>query len=159
MERKHKWQSQGSLCYVLLSLGWRGTSARLIYFNLTKRSGKSAEQHRRIAIACRNLYANIRHSTHSTWMNHSICYSLSPAFTETNENFWTIYFVRITSARLPAKKKMENLVAFYGFYNSVPLLFLLPKKLPVEFDGKFSPRSLYFRMRSSQPLFSFWRSG
>ena len=47
-------------------------------------------EHRRIAIACRNLYANIRHSTHSTWMNHSIWYSLSPAFTETNENFWAI---------------------------------------------------------------------
>ena len=37
-------------------------------------------------------------------------------------------FVWITSARLPAKKKMENLVAFYGWYNSIPLLFLVPKK-------------------------------
>ena len=86
-----KWQSQRSLCYVLLSLGWRETSAGLIYFNLTKRSAKvPSSEHRRIAVACRNLYANIRHSTHSTWMNHSIWYSLSPAFTETNENFWTI---------------------------------------------------------------------
>ena len=99
----------------------------------------------------RNIYANIRYSTHSTWMNHSIWYPLSPAFLETNENFEP--FVSITSARLPAKKKMENLVAFYGWYNSIPLLFLIPKKLPFEFDGKFSPRSPYFRMRSSQPLF------
>ena len=37
-------------------------------------------------------------------------------------------FVWITSARLPAKKKMENLVAFYGWYNSIPLLFLIPNK-------------------------------
>ena len=85
-----------------------------------------SSEHRRIAIACRNLYANIRHSTHSTWMNHSIWYPLSPAFLETNENFEP--FVSITSARLPAKKKMENLVAFYGWYNSIPLLFLVPKK-------------------------------
>ena len=130
MERKHKWQSQRSLCYVLLSLGWRETSAGLIYFNLTKRSAKvPSSEHRRIAIACRNLYANIRHSTHSTWMNHSIWYPLSPAFLETNENFEP--FVSITSARLPAKKKMENLVAFYGWYNSIPLLFLVPKKTTI----------------------------
>ena len=37
-------------------------------------------------------------------------------------------FVWITSARLPAKKKMENLEASYGWYNSIPLLFLVPKK-------------------------------
>ena len=117
MERKNKWQRQGSLCYVLLSLGWRETGERLIYFNLTKRSGRSTEQeHRRITVTFRNLYANIRHSAHSTWMKHSIWNSLSPAFTETNENFW-LPFVWITSARLLAKKKMENLVSFYGWYN------------------------------------------
>ena len=129
MERKHKWQSQGSLCYVLLSLGWRETSAGLIYFNLTKRSAKvPSSEHRRIAIACRNLYANIRQSTHSTWMNHfPFGIRFPPFYRNERINFWTIC-VDNRSARLPAKKKMENLVAFYGWYNSIPLLFLVPKK-------------------------------
>ena len=65
-----------------------GCSVRLFYFNLTKRSVEQchnhsiisrrpvtrkvpSSEHRRIAIACWNLYANIRHSTHSTWMNCS----------------------------------------------------------------------------------------
>ena len=65
MERKHKWQSQGSLCYLLLSLGWRETSVQLIYFNLTKRSGKSAEQ--------------------LEWTIFHLVFPLAPAFTETNE--------------------------------------------------------------------------
>ena len=129
MDRKHKWLSQGSLCYVLLSLGWRETSAGLIYFNLTKRSAKvPSSEHRRIAIACRNLYANIRHSTHSTWMNHfPFGIPFPPFYRNERINFWTIC-VDNRSARLPAKKKMENLVAFYGWYNSILLLFLIPKK-------------------------------
>ena len=127
MERKHKWQSQGSLCYVLLSLGCRETSERLIDFNLTKRSGKSAEQWAK---------------THCNWLSKHMqisCIAHIPPG-------WTIPFgisfppllqkrrkisepfVWITSARLPAKKKMENLEASYGWYNSIPLLFLVPKK-------------------------------
>ena len=149
MERRHKWQSQGSLSYVLLSLGWGETSARRMY--LTKRSGKSAasSEHRRITYG-------IAHIPPGWTIPFGIPFPpLLQKRTKISEPF-----VWITSARLPAKKKMENLVAFYGWYNSIPLLFLVPKKkLPFEFDGKFSPRSPYFRMRSSQPLFSFWLSG
>ena len=87
-----------------------------------------SSEHRRIAIACRNLYANIRHSTHSTWMNHfPFGIPFPPFYRNERINFWTIC-VDNRSARLPAKKKMENLVTFYGWYNSIPLLFLVPKK-------------------------------
>ena len=64
------------------------------------------------------------------WTIFHLVFPLAPAFTETNENFWTIC-VDNRSASLPAKKKMENLVAFYGWYNSVPLLFLVPKKATI----------------------------
>ena len=138
MERKHKWQSQGSLCYVLFSLGWRETSVRLIYFNLTKRSAKSAEQWAQTHCNCLSkLYANIRHSTHSTWMNHfPFGIPFPPFYRNERINFWTIC-VDNRSARLPAKKKMENLVAFYGWYNSIPLLFLVPKKTTIWVWRKF----------------------
>ena len=117
MERRHKWQSQGSLSYVLLSLGWGETSARRMY--LTKRSGKSAasSEHRRITYG-------IAHIPPGWTIPFGIPFPpLLQKRTKISEPF-----VWITSARLPAKKKMENLVAFYGWYNSIPLLFLVPKK-------------------------------
>ena len=130
MERKHKWQSQGSLCYVLLSLGWRETSATdLFQFN------KAQWQ------KCRAASTDALQLLVETYMQISGTAHIPPG--------WTIAFgiplppllqkrtkisepfVWITSARLPSKKKMENLVAFYGWYNSIPLLFLVPKKTTI----------------------------
>ena len=43
----------------------------------------------------------------------------------------------ITSARLPAKKKMENLVAFYGWYNSTSYFFSYQKNYHLSLTENF----------------------
>ena len=66
-----------------------GCSGRLIYFNLTKCSVAKvpSSEHRRIAIACQNLYPDIRHSTRSTWMNCSNLVFPFPHFYRSERNF------------------------------------------------------------------------
>ena len=49
-------------------------------------------------------------------------------------------FVWITSAMLQVERKRKNLPVFCKWYNSIPFLFSVPKKIPVPFDGNFSPK-------------------
>lgn len=147
MWRKHKWPSQGSLCYVLLLLiGCRETSVRLIYFYLTKSSGKNAEQWPQMHDRTYLQTPGIAHIPPG-W---TVPYGLSPAFTET----------KLTQFSEPKLKWKANWYFLVGTTQSC-YLFSYQKKPPLEFEEKiFSPRSPpYFRMHSSQPLFFFWLSG
>ena len=61
-----------------------------------------------------------------------------PVFTETTEIFCPIcldYQCQVSS-----REKAKKLFVFCEWYNSIPFLFSVPKKIPVPFDGSFSPK-------------------
>ena len=41
------------------------------------------------------------------------------------------------------REEAKNLPVFCQWYNSIPFLFSVPKKIPVAFDGNFSPKFQY----------------
>ena len=63
-------------------------------------------------------------------------YYISPVFTETTEIFCTICLEYHCQAS--CLEKVKNLPVFCKWYNSIPFLFSVPKKILVPFDGKFS---------------------
>ena len=69
-------------------------------------------------------------------------YHLFPVFNEKDRNF-SVPFVWITSARLYVETKRKNLPVFCNWYNSIPFLFSVPKKIPVPYNENFSPKSPY----------------
>ena len=52
---------------------------------------------------------------------------------------FSVPFVWITSASLHLEKA-KTLPVFCKWYNSIPFLFSVPKKIPVPFDGNFPPK-------------------
>ena len=49
-------------------------------------------------------------------------------------------FVWITSARVQVERKRKNLRVFCKWYDSIPFLFSVPKKIRVPFDENVSPK-------------------
>ena len=49
-------------------------------------------------------------------------------------------FVWITSARVQVERKRKNLRVFCKWYDSIPFLFSVPKKIRVPFDEIVSPK-------------------
>ena len=68
-------------------------------------------------------------------------YYLYPFFTETTEIFCTICLDYQCQAL--SRGKAESLPVFCKWYNSISFLFSVPKKIPVPFDGIFSPKFPY----------------
>ena len=64
-----------------------------------------------------------------------------PRFSETTE------IVCITcldyQCQASGREKAKNLPVFCKWYNSIPFLFSVPKKDPLPFDGRFSPKFPY----------------
>ena len=61
-----------------------------------------------------------------------------------------VTFVWITSARLHVQGKRKIVPVFCKWYNLIPFLFLVPKTIPVLFDGKFSPKFPYTNGKCSK---------
>ena len=53
---------------------------------------------------------------------------------------FVVPLVWIISAMLQVERKRKNLPVFCKWYNSIPFLFSVPQKIPVPFDGNFSPK-------------------
>ena len=68
-------------------------------------------------------------------------YDLFPVLTETTEIFYTICLDYQCQASCREKKK--HLPVFCKWYNSIPFLFSVPKKVLVPFDGNFSLKFPY----------------
>ena len=64
-----------------------------------------------------------------------------PFLPETNKIFCTICLGYQCQAS--SRKKAKNLLLFCKWYNSIPFLFSVPKRVPVPFDGNFSPKFPY----------------
>ena len=60
---------------------------------------------------------------------------LFPVLTETTEIFCTICLDY--QGQASSRKKAKNLPVFCKWYNSIPFLFSVPKKMTVPFDGNF----------------------
>ena len=58
---------------------------------------------------------------------------------------FSVLFVCITSTRLQVERKRKIYWYFCKLYNSIPFLFSMQKKIPLPFDGNFSPQFLYKR--------------
>ena len=56
---------------------------------------------------------------------------------------FSVPFVWITSARLQVERRQKKLPVFCKWDNSIPFLFSVPKKDPLPFDGRFSPKFPY----------------
>ena len=59
-----------------------------------------------------------------------------PVLIETTEIFSTMDY----QCQVSCRAKVKNLPVFCKWYNSIPFLFSVPKKIPVPFDGNFSPK-------------------
>ena len=60
-----------------------------------------------------------------------------------NEQNFLYHLFGLPVPGLTCSEKVKNLRVFCKWYNSIPFLFSVPKKIPVPFDRNFSPKFPY----------------